>query len=556
MSDNKPDVRQIKREEQQSIAAAVSDAVHSTPTHVIDEDGTVKEKKPKGNRLMKEILADSKATTKTFFFDKSTVKPQREEQLGKYLISDIPPLVQTEDKETILDEILSETSKEYLDTETKSSTASSPSPPSSKPEMSQNDLEAILDELMLNIAVDACSDVVSRRHEIVTRALTHFGGDYKKLEQAVKERRNGYMARMSTHIPEFAKYYEEMIHTTGDPEKDYKHRAEILKAFLRTADPKTTTNSKSSSPSSEEKNEEFQKDPPKTMFFRRPGPVTTADYVQIIDYMEDNLGRDKYNLDLYRITEGGVEFTKWPGQRLGVVKAIKLTNSGQGIVRLEDLQVFPQIHPRAYKTLNEWRSDMDDNKRKAIYYSRKNPTSMFTFHAEFCYYTHAELQQQPDTVSQGIQGIWKQKEVNFFINAMKNIGFIVKTHEEIIKGEATNPEHKEDLADMAKEMMDIFVKHSKEDAAKTPNGEALEKSTVNGYQFFKEGEKAIFEELGLHDKCFTCKAEAKKEKPLKRCRGCKSAYYCSIECQRKDWTTHAVTCKKMQNDMRTSPKKQ
>ena len=33
----------------------------------------------------------------------------------------------------------------------------------------------------------------------------------------------------------------------------------------------------------------------------------------------------------------------------------------------------------------------------------------------------------------------------------------------------------------------------------------------------------------------------------KRCGGCKTAHYCSVECQREDWSEHRVPCKKIQS---------
>ncbi|KAF7768314.1 hypothetical protein Agabi119p4_7557 [Agaricus bisporus var. burnettii] len=43
--------------------------------------------------------------------------------------------------------------------------------------------------------------------------------------------------------------------------------------------------------------------------------------------------------------------------------------------------------------------------------------------------------------------------------------------------------------------------------------------------------------------CYLCHKNGTKKKPLKSCSSCKSALYCSLECQRTHWRTHKEYCK-------------
>lgn len=44
------------------------------------------------------------------------------------------------------------------------------------------------------------------------------------------------------------------------------------------------------------------------------------------------------------------------------------------------------------------------------------------------------------------------------------------------------------------------------------------------------------------DECATCHKTSTETGPLKRCGRCKTAAYCSVECQKADWKTHKPNC--------------
>lgn len=59
------------------------------------------------------------------------------------------------------------------------------------------------------------------------------------------------------------------------------------------------------------------------------------------------------------------------------------------------------------------------------------------------------------------------------------------------------------------------------------------------------GVAAGFEKLARKSSCATCKKPASivsKESALKICEQCKKIYYCSRECQKKDWKRHKLEC--------------
>ena len=58
-------------------------------------------------------------------------------------------------------------------------------------------------------------------------------------------------------------------------------------------------------------------------------------------------------------------------------------------------------------------------------------------------------------------------------------------------------------------------------------------------EFFKEAKKD--EELNPCYQCAFCKKYTKET--MKKCLGCKIAYYCDKDCQRSDWAKHKIVCK-------------
>lgn len=63
-------------------------------------------------------------------------------------------------------------------------------------------------------------------------------------------------------------------------------------------------------------------------------------------------------------------------------------------------------------------------------------------------------------------------------------------------------------------------------------------SEVCKYKVLQEAE-----ETGpIHRSCWSCRATIPQGKSM-RCSQCKIAYYCNVECQKKDWLTHKEKCK-------------
>jgi len=54
------------------------------------------------------------------------------------------------------------------------------------------------------------------------------------------------------------------------------------------------------------------------------------------------------------------------------------------------------------------------------------------------------------------------------------------------------------------------------------------------------------------DFCFYCKETQTKK--MRKCGNCKSVYYCSRECQKKDWSFHKGRCKNMKQDKKKNRK--
>jgi len=59
----------------------------------------------------------------------------------------------------------------------------------------------------------------------------------------------------------------------------------------------------------------------------------------------------------------------------------------------------------------------------------------------------------------------------------------------------------------------------------------------------KEIVQKKLENLEKKSKCTGCNKVG-----LKKCKSCKAVYYCSIECQKKDWKNHKVNCKATPKD--------
>ncbi|KDQ17582.1 hypothetical protein BOTBODRAFT_29757 [Botryobasidium botryosum FD-172 SS1] len=55
---------------------------------------------------------------------------------------------------------------------------------------------------------------------------------------------------------------------------------------------------------------------------------------------------------------------------------------------------------------------------------------------------------------------------------------------------------------------------------------------------------------GANSECAICGKTSRETRPLKlkRCSGCRTRIYCDIDCQRVDWPSHKVTCKKKWHD--------
>ena len=60
----------------------------------------------------------------------------------------------------------------------------------------------------------------------------------------------------------------------------------------------------------------------------------------------------------------------------------------------------------------------------------------------------------------------------------------------------------------------------------------------------KDAVMVIHNRYFFYGKCHEChKWSGQLTSPLKRCSRCHLVYYCSIECQKKDWSSHKDLCK-------------
>ncbi|KAI0821826.1 hypothetical protein BC628DRAFT_1328573 [Trametes gibbosa] len=53
------------------------------------------------------------------------------------------------------------------------------------------------------------------------------------------------------------------------------------------------------------------------------------------------------------------------------------------------------------------------------------------------------------------------------------------------------------------------------------------------------------EAFPLSGSCAGCEEDESMDKTMRRCGGCKLTRYCSVACQRKDWSRHKSTCKQV-----------
>ncbi len=87
----------------------------------------------------------------------------------------------------------------------------------------------------------------------------------------------------------------------------------------------------------------------------------------------------------------------------------------------------------------------------------------------------------------------------------------------------------------------IFLEHKKKigkviDSYKNNNNEVITKIIIDN----KYANLSIFTSHTVRT-CHGCKQMIESYQ-LKRCSNCKMAYYCSKECQKKDWQKHKIFC--------------
>jgi hypothetical protein len=279
-----------------------------------------------------------------------------------------------------------------------------------------------------------------------------------------------------------------------------------------------------SSPANSIENTMYYQPPP--MYFRRPGPVVTRDYVSLFFSLKRSLGKSHYGFDLYPTKEGGIQLLNWPSAKEGVIKAYKMTgyidHDGGGdkepLTQSSSLLIFPEIEEVPCKTLYEW-IKIPPETSTVLFFNRNSTTSLFTFKVSFDYVSPA-LNDTPD---------WIPSEVNAFSKAMQEIGFTL--HFPANEDNATSssipasPNSKPpDTAVLAKQMLDSFI------ATQIP----LEKKQVPIHVDHQQEKKT----------CRTCLKERKLE--MQKCSRCKKAYYCSTTCQKEDWPKHKMTCTQSQ----------
>lgn len=95
---------------------------------------------------------------------------------------------------------------------------------------------------------------------------------------------------------------------------------------------------------------------PATLFYKKKGPITTHDYVNMIDHLENQLG-PAYKCELQRDTEGGIDLSTYPGSSQNKSKSVRMTHIDSALLCRPHGSKWPWISTPPSETFNQWKNE-------------------------------------------------------------------------------------------------------------------------------------------------------------------------------------------------------